>query len=234
MHALAPRLGIERRGRGVLDRQSTPARPRARRRGSRRASPAAPRPDRAQSSGRASRRSCCRRRRQNAAAPSNPVIPTSRPLTGSMVHWADFPPRPSRRTTRSGAKGAGPTQSMGSRRGGNSGVNEYEILLMLDPELDEERGNEIIARIRERVEGDGGKLGRPRAVGPSQARLRDRPQARRRLPPAALHGRTGHPRRGLARPQDHRRRHAPPRSSARQGRPHQGAGAGRGRVRARR
>jgi small subunit ribosomal protein S6 len=35
-------------------------------------------------------------------------------------------------------------------------VNEYEILLMLDPELDEERGNEIIARIRERVEGDGG------------------------------------------------------------------------------
>ena len=36
-------------------------------------------------------------------------------------------------------------------------MNEYEILLMLDPELDEERGNEIIARIRERVEGDGGK-----------------------------------------------------------------------------
>jgi small subunit ribosomal protein S6 len=39
----------------------------------------------------------------------------------------------------------------------DSGVNEYEILLMLDPELDEERGNEIIARIRERVEGDKGK-----------------------------------------------------------------------------
>ena len=36
-------------------------------------------------------------------------------------------------------------------------MNEYEILLMLDPELDEERGNEIIARIRERVEGDGGR-----------------------------------------------------------------------------
>jgi len=36
-------------------------------------------------------------------------------------------------------------------------VNEYEILLMLDPELaDEERGNEILARVRERVEGDGG------------------------------------------------------------------------------
>ena len=36
-------------------------------------------------------------------------------------------------------------------------MNEYEILLMLDPELAEERGDEIIARIRERVEGDGGK-----------------------------------------------------------------------------
>ncbi len=36
-------------------------------------------------------------------------------------------------------------------------MNEYEILLMLDPELaDEERGNEILARVRERVEGDGG------------------------------------------------------------------------------
>ena len=35
-------------------------------------------------------------------------------------------------------------------------MNEYEILLMLDPELAEGRGDEIIARIRERVESDGG------------------------------------------------------------------------------
>jgi small subunit ribosomal protein S6 len=35
-------------------------------------------------------------------------------------------------------------------------VNEYEILLMLDAELAEERGDEILARVRERVEGDGG------------------------------------------------------------------------------
>jgi len=35
-------------------------------------------------------------------------------------------------------------------------MNEYEILLMLDAEIPEERGNEILARIRERVEGDGG------------------------------------------------------------------------------
>ena len=36
-------------------------------------------------------------------------------------------------------------------------MNDYEILLLLDPELTEERGNEIVARVRERVEGDGGK-----------------------------------------------------------------------------
>jgi small subunit ribosomal protein S6 len=36
-------------------------------------------------------------------------------------------------------------------------MNDYEVLLMLDPELPEERGNEIIARIREQAETDGGK-----------------------------------------------------------------------------
>jgi small subunit ribosomal protein S6 len=35
-------------------------------------------------------------------------------------------------------------------------MNEYEILLMLDPELSEERGEEIVARVRASVEGDGG------------------------------------------------------------------------------
>jgi small subunit ribosomal protein S6 len=35
-------------------------------------------------------------------------------------------------------------------------VNEYEILLMLDAELPEERASEIILRIREQVEGDSG------------------------------------------------------------------------------
>ena len=35
-------------------------------------------------------------------------------------------------------------------------MNDYEILLMLDPELASDRGDEIIARIRERVEADGG------------------------------------------------------------------------------
>jgi len=32
-------------------------------------------------------------------------------------------------------------------------VNDYEIMLLLDPELAEERGNEIIQRIRDSVEG---------------------------------------------------------------------------------
>jgi small subunit ribosomal protein S6 len=35
-------------------------------------------------------------------------------------------------------------------------MNDYEILLLLDPELPEERGDEIVARVRERVEADGG------------------------------------------------------------------------------
>ena len=35
-------------------------------------------------------------------------------------------------------------------------MNAYEIMLMLDPELDEERQNEILARARELVERGGG------------------------------------------------------------------------------
>ena len=54
----------------------------------------------------------------------------------------------------SGSHGAGPTQSMGRTI---RIMNEYEILLMLDAELPEERGSEIITRLRERVEGDGGR-----------------------------------------------------------------------------
>ena len=35
-------------------------------------------------------------------------------------------------------------------------MNEYEIMLLLDPELAEERANEVIQRIRDAVEGSGG------------------------------------------------------------------------------
>src|SRR4029077_1669528 len=37
-----------------------------------------------------------------------------------------------------------------------SGLNDYEIMLLLDPELAEERANEIIQRIRDSVHGAGG------------------------------------------------------------------------------
>jgi len=36
-------------------------------------------------------------------------------------------------------------------------VTDYEILLMLDPELPEERQAEIVARVRESIENDGGR-----------------------------------------------------------------------------
>jgi small subunit ribosomal protein S6 len=35
-------------------------------------------------------------------------------------------------------------------------LNEYEIMLLLDPELPEERGNEIIQRVRDSVAASGG------------------------------------------------------------------------------
>ena len=35
-------------------------------------------------------------------------------------------------------------------------MNEYEILLLLDPDLAEPRAEEIVVRVRERVEADGG------------------------------------------------------------------------------
>jgi small subunit ribosomal protein S6 len=38
----------------------------------------------------------------------------------------------------------------------DSGVNEYEIMLLLDPELAEERANEVIQRIRDSVDASGG------------------------------------------------------------------------------
>jgi small subunit ribosomal protein S6 len=38
-------------------------------------------------------------------------------------------------------------------------VNDYEILLLLDPELPDERQNEIVSRTRETIEGGGGSWG---------------------------------------------------------------------------
>jgi small subunit ribosomal protein S6 len=44
-------------------------------------------------------------------------------------------------------------------------MTDYEILLLLDPDLGEERQNEIVTRIRETVEGSGGTWERHDAWG---------------------------------------------------------------------
>jgi small subunit ribosomal protein S6 len=51
-------------------------------------------------------------------------------------------------------KQSGPTQTMGRRSSGH--VTTYEILIMLDPEQADARGEELIARVRELVERGGG------------------------------------------------------------------------------
>src|SRR3954467_10094799 len=38
-------------------------------------------------------------------------------------------------------------------------MSEYEILLMLDPELPDDRQNEIVTRVRENIEGSSGSWG---------------------------------------------------------------------------
>ena len=121
-----------------------------------------------------------RRCAERASRPPRGLASRARWYTGSTSRHARRAVHPKRRQ-------GGGADSVHGKKGDRRAVNEYEILLMLDPELAEERSEEIIARIRTSVEGDGGTLGRPRAVGPPQARLRDRPQAGRRLPPAALH-----------------------------------------------
>jgi small subunit ribosomal protein S6 len=73
-----------------------------------------------------------------------------------MLHSALFLPRlapsvPERRLP------AGPTQTEGREAVGN--VIAYEILLMLDPELADERQSEIVSRTREALERGGGSWG---------------------------------------------------------------------------
>src|SRR5262249_26063803 len=58
------------------------------------------------------------------------------------------------------------------------------------------------------------KLGPGRRLGPAPPRLRDRPQGRGRLPLADLRSRAGGAGGGLEGPEDHGRRHAPPRRQA--------------------
>src|SRR5439155_9473735 len=89
------------------------------------------------------------RRRSSALSPSPPSSRARRRFTGAMLHCRRFSPRPSRRHPK--RRPGGRADSVHEKEEfGN--VNEYEIMLLLDPELPEERANEIIKRIRTSVE----------------------------------------------------------------------------------
>ena len=68
-------------------------------------------------------------------------------------------------------------------------MTDYEILLMLDPELAEERQTEIVARMRELVEKGGGTFERHDAWGRRKLAYEIDHKADGHLPPAALHRR---------------------------------------------
>src|SRR5438309_2966863 len=71
-----------------------------------------------------------------------------------MLHWPPLPASPSRRLFR-----AAPAGEADSDRGKEvlGTLTAYEILLLLDPELPEERQSEIVSRTRELIERGGGK-----------------------------------------------------------------------------
>jgi small subunit ribosomal protein S6 len=79
-----------------------------------------------------------------------------------MLHSRDFLPR--HRAVRSRAAPAGEADSDHGKEGSGT-VVKYEILLMLDPELPEQRQEEVIARARELIERGGGRWVRHDAWG---------------------------------------------------------------------
>ena len=92
-------------------------------------------------------------------------------------------------------------------------MNDYEILLMIDPELPEERGGEIVTRTRELVEKAGGNwedYSSPGAGGSSPTRSTTSP---RRLPPNDLRASRRRWTRSPA-SEDHGRGDAPPGDAA--------------------
>ena len=146
---------------------------------------------------------------------ANPTPARKRRIRGRCYSSADFSPR-----TRADPFPSALAREADSDRGKeNEGtVNDYEILLMLDPETAEERQTEIIARTRELVEKGGGNWLSHDAWG------------RRRLAYEIDHktdgvyhllqfdARAGDARRDDARAEDHRRRHAPHGDAAPEGR----------------
>src|SRR5439155_1652565 len=105
--------------------------------------PAPARPEPAASAGR--RRSPHQRHRPaRRSGPSQ-----GRCYTGSL------PASPSRRPLPERRQPAGPPQTEGREEIGR--VTDYEILLMLDPELPEDRQNEIVNRTQDLIKKSGGK-----------------------------------------------------------------------------
>ena len=87
---------------------------------------------------------------------------------------------------------------------------DYEILLMLDPETPDERQQEIVTRTRELIERGGGHFDKHEVWGRRKLayEIDHKPDGSYHLLTFAAE--PGCARRGLAHPQDHRRRHAPP------------------------
>ena len=146
------------------------------------------------------------RRRRSARNPNPPSSKARRRFT-APIQRACYTPAASRHArravTRSGAQETGPTQSMRRR---NSGVNEYEIMLLLDPELAEERANEIIQRVRDAVEDARRQAGTATSRGaagasPTRSTTRARPSTTCCSSLRRRDARRDHPR-----PQDHGRR----------------------------
>ncbi len=149
-----------------------------------------------------------RRRRKYPMSAASPVMQKQPPEHAPMLQCpAELLATPCADPPGTGAEGQG---RLRPREGETGALNDYEILLMLDPELPEDRRRrDRHAHARARREGRR-HLGGPPAVGPPAARVRDRPQAGGRLPPADVHVRADRARRDLARPEDHGRRHAAP------------------------
>ena len=108
-----------------------------------------------------------------------------------------------------GAAHPGGADSDRRKERGNA-VTEYEILLLLDPDLPEEKQGEVVDTGTHADRAGRRHRRAPRRVGPAEARLPDPEEGGGRLPPRQLHVGGRDPRRAVARPQDRRRRPSSP------------------------